>query len=136
MTLTARRSLWRDRCRLSAVSSRRTVPLHRVTADLLAGYLAEHPHADIQSAPLFPDLALIPPSRAGIAYGPLKLKRRNATREPWRQAARRQATALAELTLPEHAARLLLDWGTRCSTSVSIAACFSLPQCGQGCHRP
>jgi len=92
-------------------SSRRTVPLRRVTADLLAGYLAEHPHADIQSAPLFPDLALIPPSRAGIAYGPLKLKRRNATREPWRQAARRQATALAELTVPEHAARLLLDWG-------------------------
>ena len=32
------------------------------------------------------------------------------TREPWRVAAARQTTALAQLSVPEHEARLVLDW--------------------------
>ena len=72
-------------------SSGRTVPLTPQTVALLRDYLAEHPHSANPAAPLFPAVRLTP-------------KRRNAT------ADTRQLDALAALTVPEHAARLALDW--------------------------
>ena len=84
-------------------------------ADTTCEDLAQHPNvgnsqANVQ-APLFPDLRLRPPSRKGCTYpSPAKAKGGNMTREPWRVAAARQTTALAQLSVPEHAARLVLDW--------------------------
>jgi integrase len=97
--------------------SERKVPLRTDTADILAGYLAQHPHSTNPAAPLFPDLRLHAASRKGCTYpaptpqprGP-KAHGGTAAREPWRNAATRQMLALAQVSVPEHAARLVLDW--------------------------
>lgn len=43
---------------LKTAASRRRVPIDDDTAELLADYLAEHPHADNPAAPLFPAFRL------------------------------------------------------------------------------
>lgn len=78
--------------------SRRRVPLPRQSTELLRGYLAEHPRGDNPTAPLFPAMSLAPVRPTGI--------RNKDTRPP----AERQTQALAELSVKDAAARLILDW--------------------------
>jgi integrase len=47
---------------LKTAASRRRVPIEDDTADLLREHLAEHPHADDPTAPLFPSFRLRPAS--------------------------------------------------------------------------
>jgi integrase len=77
--------------------SRRTVPLTAATTALLRDYLAVHPRRDEPTAPLFPSVRLMPPRPTGVAAEP-------------GEAARRQATALGDLTVAEAEERLVLDW--------------------------
>jgi integrase len=87
--------------------SNRKVPLRAATTELLRDYLAAHPRADEPTAPLFPNLSLTPARPTGV-------RARTASGEPDdrdnKHAARRQATALAALTVEEAEARLVLDW--------------------------
>lgn len=80
--------------------SRRRVPLPRQTTELLRGYLAEHPRGDDPTAPLFPAMALAPVRPTGV---------RNTDTRPL-TPAERQAHALAELSMKDAEARLILDW--------------------------
>jgi integrase len=89
-------------------ASRRRVPLMPQTVDLLHDYLAEHPRRDDPTAPLFPAFRL---SR----HRPTGVRAANTAPPPTRQAAYkaaadRQLAALAALSVPEHAGRLVLDW--------------------------
>lgn len=77
--------------------SRRTVPLTAATTALLHDYLAVHPCRDEPTAPLFPSVRLLPPRPTGVAAAP-------------GEAARRQATALADLSVADAVERLVLDW--------------------------
>ncbi|MCA2249959.1 tyrosine-type recombinase/integrase [Mycobacterium intracellulare] len=87
--------------------SNRKVPLRAATTELLQDYLTMHPRADEPTAALFPNLSLAPAKPTGVrATAP--------NGEPddcdHKHVARRQATALAELTVEEAEARLVLDW--------------------------
>jgi integrase len=82
-------------------SSGRTVPLTPQTANMLRDYLAEHPHSGNPTTPLWPAVRLARTQRNGTQH--------NGTRRTG-TAATRQLDALAALTVPEHAARLVLDW--------------------------
>jgi len=86
--------------------SQRTVPLPPHTAALLRDYLTHHPGKADPSAPLFPNVRLsvrlhAPRPTGGKVHG-------NAPTPA--QRAQRQLAALADLTVPEHEARLVLDW--------------------------
>lgn len=87
--------------------SNRKVPLRAATTDMLRDYLAAHPRADEPTAPLFPNLSLAPARPTGV-------RATTADGEPDdrdnKHVARRQADALAELTVEEAEARLVLDW--------------------------
>jgi len=84
--------------------SRRTVPLTAATTALLREYLTEHPHADEPSAPLFPGVRLRPTK-------PTRLKADSDDGADGSKAvARRQATALSELSVDGAEERLVLDW--------------------------
>lgn len=89
---------------LKTAASRRRVPIDDDTAELLADYLAEHPHADNAAAPLFPAF------RLKTATGPRTQRPRGSDTEHWRTVADRQAATLAELSATEAAERLDLDW--------------------------
>lgn len=80
--------------------SRRVVPLTLQTTAILRDYLAEHPHANDPSAPLFPGMRLTTPRPTGTKATP------STTATP----AARQATALADLPTAQAAARLVLNW--------------------------
>lgn len=83
--------------------SNRKVALRLATTELLRDYLAAHPRADDPTAPLFPGMTLAAAKPTGV----------RATSEADRGAkhvARRQANALAELTVTEAEERLVLDW--------------------------
>ncbi|WP_310779168.1 tyrosine-type recombinase/integrase [Mycobacterium sp. Z3061] len=82
--------------------SERRVPLTAATADMLRDYLAGHPRRDEPTAPLFCAVTLKPSKPTG----------KRASEQPLTAAvkAQRQATALADLSVDEAAARLVLDW--------------------------
>lgn len=87
--------------------SRRKVPLTAATTELLRDYLAEHPCGDEQTAPLFPSMTLTVPKPTGVRA--LDADGKPAA-EDQRTVARRQATALAQLSVAEAEDRLALDW--------------------------
>ncbi|GAB4708673.1 tyrosine-type recombinase/integrase [Mycobacterium avium] len=87
--------------------SRRRVPMTTATTEMMREYLAAHPRGDEPTAPLFPGMAL-------GAFRPTGLRAVTAdglpaSRDP-RHVANRQASALAELSVPDAEARLELDW--------------------------
>jgi integrase len=91
--------------------SRRTVPLTPATTALLRDYLAVHPRRIDPTAPLFPGMRLNRPRPTGVATPA------DDTGDAYlgsNAIARRQATALADLTVAEAEAgeRLVLDWTT------------------------
>lgn len=89
-------------------ASRRRVPLMPQTVDLLHDYLAEHPRRDDPAAPLFPAFRLSRHQPTGVrAANTAPPANRKAA---YKAAADRQLAALAALSVPEHAARLVLDW--------------------------
>jgi integrase len=100
--------------------SRRTVPLPTHTTAMLRDYLAAHPLRDDPTAVLFPNVRLTPPRLTGVADQlPLNQRVRGGdnlilgqpgTESGSREAARRQATALADLSAAEAGERLVLDW--------------------------
>jgi integrase len=92
---------------LKTEQSYRCVPLTPATTELLRDYLAQHPRRHEPDAPLWPGMKLSWPQRtevradtAGARLATLGAKVR----------ARRQAEALAELTVAEAEARLVFDW--------------------------
>jgi|GEM_PF-1497901 len=87
--------------------SRRKVPLTAATTELLRGYLAEHPRRDEPTAPLFPAMTLTVPRPTGVRATDHHGKPANRDHRAVKQ---RQATALAELSVAEAEARLVLDW--------------------------
>ncbi|MGV7698398.1 tyrosine-type recombinase/integrase [Mycobacterium kansasii] len=101
---------------LKTKQSYRRVPLTAETTALLRDYLAEHPRRDEPDAPLWPGMALTRPRPTGV---------RADTAEPGaattgveeaapsataKDRARRQADALALLTVEDAEKRLVLDW--------------------------
>jgi integrase len=78
--------------------SRRTVPLTAMTTNVLRDYLDAHPRSDEPTAPLFPGMRLQAPRPTGLRAADVDAP------------ARRQATALADLTPAEAGERLVLDW--------------------------
>jgi integrase len=87
--------------------SRRKVPLTAATTELLCDYLAEHPCADEPTAPLFPAMTLTVPKPTGVRALDPDGKPASQDRRAVKQ---RQALALAELSVAEAEARLVLDW--------------------------
>ncbi|BBZ29474.1 hypothetical protein MMAD_37690 [Mycolicibacterium madagascariense] len=87
--------------------SRRTVPLTPATTAMLREYLAVHPRRDDPTAPLFPGVHLLAPRPTGVAATADDTG--DANLDP-NAAARRQATALADLSTAEAGERLVLDW--------------------------
>jgi integrase len=87
--------------------SRRRVPLTVATTDLLRNYLAAHPRADEPTAPLFPGMVLGPWRPTGLRA--VSADGQPNTRDP-KASARRQASALAQITVADAEARLMLNW--------------------------
>ena len=87
--------------------SQRRVPLPPHSTALLRDYLAMHPRRDEPTAPLFPGMVLTAVRPTGVRATP-------AAGEPDARdaahVARRQADALAVLSVAEAEARLSLDW--------------------------
>ncbi|WP_327162104.1 tyrosine-type recombinase/integrase [Mycolicibacterium wolinskyi] len=87
--------------------SLRRVPLPPHTTALVRDYVAMHPRRDDPTAPLFPGMVLVAQKPTGVRVTP-------ATDEPDAQdakrVARRQADALADLSVEEAEARLALKW--------------------------
>ncbi|WP_338101414.1 tyrosine-type recombinase/integrase [Mycolicibacter arupensis] len=94
--------------------SNRRVSLTPQTTALLRDYLAEHPRADDPTAPLWPSMALTPPRPTGVAIADLGAATGdgNAATPIVRAKARRQADALAVLSVADAEARLVLDWSS------------------------
>lgn len=82
--------------------SRRCVPLAAATTELLRDYLVVHPRGDEPTAPLFPAMTLMVSKPTGVRGGD------DSTSS--KVLRLRQATALAELSVTEAEARLVLDW--------------------------
>lgn len=87
--------------------SLRQVPLPPHSTALVRDYLAMHPRRDEPTAPLFPGMVL-------VAQRPTGVRATTATGEPdardAKRVARRQADALADLSVEEAEARLELKW--------------------------
>lgn len=87
--------------------SLRRVPLPPHTTTMLRDYLARHPRRNDPTAPLFPGTVL-------VAQRPTGVRATTATGEPdardAKRVARRQADALADLSVEEAEARLALKW--------------------------
>lgn len=101
---------------LKTKQSYRRVPLTAETTALLRHYLAEHPRADEPDAPLWPGMSLTRPRPTGVradtaapgaATTGVKESQPSATAKG---RARRQADALADLTVEDAEKRLVLDW--------------------------
>lgn len=96
--------------------SNRWVSLTSETTGLLREYLAEHPRADEPGAPLWPGMALTRPRPTGVRTPPAQPGAaatdgvETAPSAVAKARARRQADALAELTVAEAEQRLVLDW--------------------------
>lgn len=83
-------------------SSFRRVPLPPHITEMIADYVAEHTRRNELIAPLFPHFVLVAPKPIG--------KRCGTANETNEVKARRQATALADLSVANAEARLALDW--------------------------
>lgn len=103
------------------------------TAELLRSYLAEHPR------PERADRAVLARVRVDPAEAHRSTGRRRRARSGHsgggvatsaKARARWQANALAELTVAEAEARLVLDWASRCGTRPSIRPCTAQRCCG------
>jgi integrase len=103
---------------LKTKQSYRRVPLTAETTALLRDYLAEHPRRDEPTAPLFPGTRLTTPRPTGRQATPgapgaattgVEEAAPNATAKV---RARRQADALADLTVEAAEKRLVVDWKT------------------------
>ncbi len=93
--------------------SNRWISLPAETTALLRDYLAMHPRADEPTAPLWPGMALIRPRPTGVraeAADTGGSTTGGAGAPSAKTRARRQADALAELTVAEAEERLILDW--------------------------
>jgi integrase len=96
--------------------SNRWVSLTPETTALLRDYVAEHPRADEPTAPLWPAVGLTRPRPTGVRAeaADIGATTRGVEDAPpsitAKARARRQADALAELTVAESEARLILDW--------------------------
>lgn len=101
---------------LKTKQSYRRVPLTADTTALLRDYLAQHPRADEADAPLWPGMSLTRPRPTGVRATPADTGAATTGVEatpPSTTAetrARRQAEALAELTVEDAEKRLVLDW--------------------------
>lgn len=101
---------------LKTKQSYRRVPLTAETTALLWDYLAEHPRRDDPTAPLWPAMVLTRPRPTGVRADAAEPVGANAgveagTRTTSAKArARRQAEALAELSVADAEKRLVLDW--------------------------
>lgn len=101
---------------LKTKQSYRRVPLTAETTALLRDYLAEHPRGDEAAAPLWPGMALTRPRPTGVrgtpaAPGAATTAVEEASQKATAKArARRQADALALLTVEDAEKRLVLDW--------------------------
>jgi integrase len=89
--------------------SNRKVPLRLATTELLRDYLSMHPRANEPTAPLFPAMSLVTVKPNGKQPTGPKGSRDN-TPAGAKVRADRQASALAELSLEDAEARLVLDW--------------------------
>ena len=96
--------------------SMRVVPVPGPTASLVSDYLTEHPRRLEPGAPLFPGMRLTPPRPTGVradtaAPGAATTGVEEAAPKATAKArARRQADALADLTVKDAGKRLVLDW--------------------------
>jgi integrase len=94
--------------------SNRRVSLTPETTVLLRDYLAEHPRADDPTAPLWPGVALTRPRPTGVAAQPADGAAAtgdgNVATPTAKAKARRQADALAALSVADAETRLVLDW--------------------------
>jgi integrase len=96
--------------------SNRRVSLTPETTAMLRDYLAAHPRADEPTAPLWPAMALTRTRPTGVRAEPADTGAANrgvTAGTPTAAAkarARRQADALAELTIEDAEKRLVLDW--------------------------
>lgn len=94
----------------------RVVPVPGLTASLVRNYLAKHPRRQEPGAPLFPGTRLTTPRPTGVRSTPTapgaatETVREAAPSASAKDRARRQADALAELTVEETEKRLVLDW--------------------------
>jgi integrase len=101
---------------LKTDQSYRRVPLMPETTALLRDYLAEHPRGNDPEAPLWPAMVLTRPRPTGVRATPAEPGAATTGVEDAppsvsvKARARRQAEALAELTVAEAEARLVLDW--------------------------
>ncbi|WP_006247227.1 tyrosine-type recombinase/integrase [Mycolicibacterium tusciae] len=98
-------------------SSMRRVPLPPTTTELIADYLAMHPRRNEPAAPLFPSFTLSTPKPTGKRTGDAHTRAAggdpsssNQTNETNKARARRQASALAGLSVADAEARIILDW--------------------------
>ncbi|ORB53678.1 tyrosine-type recombinase/integrase [Mycobacterium persicum] len=96
--------------------SMRTVPVPGPTASLVRDYLAEHPRRHEPGAPLFPGTRLTTPRPTGVRATPAApgaaatAVKEAAPSATAKDRARRQADALAKLTVEDAEKRLVLDW--------------------------
>lgn len=103
---------------LKTKQSYRRVPLTAETTALLRDYLAEHPRADEPDAPLWPGMSLTRPRPTGVrvdAAAPgaaTTAVKEAAPSASAKDRARRQADALAKLSVEDAEKRLVLDWTT------------------------
>ena len=102
---------------LKTKQSFRRVPLTADTTDMLRDYLAQHPRGDEPDAPLWPSMALTRPRPTGKRATPADTGAattgvEDAPPSNAKVRARRQADALADLTVEEAEKRLVLDWTT------------------------
>lgn len=103
---------------LKTKQSYRRVPLTVETTALLRDYLAAHPRGDEPNAPLFPGTTLTRPRPSGVPTTPAAPGAATTGGEEVppkataKARARRQADALADLTVEDAEKRLVLDWTT------------------------
>jgi integrase len=101
---------------LKTKQSYRRVPLTAETTALLRDYLARHPRGDEADAPLWPGMTLTRPRPTGVRVAPAKPGAATTGVEDAppsataKDRARRQADALAEITVEDAEKRLVLDW--------------------------
>ncbi|WP_369817344.1 tyrosine-type recombinase/integrase [Mycobacterium sp. 852014-52450_SCH5900713] len=101
---------------LKTKQSYRRVPLTAETTDMLRAYLAEHSRRDEPDAPLWPAMVLTRPRPTGVRATPAEPEAATTgADEPTpgsaaKARARRQAEALADLTVEDAKKRLVLDW--------------------------
>jgi integrase len=101
---------------LKTKQSYRRVPLTAETTALLRDYLAQHPRRDEADAPLWPSMVLTHSRPTGVRATPAAPGAATTSVEEAAASAsakarpRRQADALAELSVEDAEKRLVLDW--------------------------